>query len=405
MVAAIRVTTLSRNSCWGLKVLTCILISACTGRDGPGVAVGDSVPNFGHPDSVLFWSPEQQLAGFPNYDQIFDTRAVAPSSDPFPLPSRPRDFSDLRYQVDGISYSLEDFLTHNRVAGLLVLKEGAIVLEEYRMGHRSEAPWVSYSVTKSVVSLLIGAAIRDGHIRGIDDRVIEYLPELQGTEYEDVLIAHVLQMASGVEWNEDYTDPSADVSREIGMTNSQRLSYLGSKARVAEPGTRFNYNTGETHLAGAVLRAAIDADLADYLSATVWQPFGMEHGANWRLVEPEGAEHGGCCISATLRDFGRIGMFALREGELRNGQQVLPLDWLSESTSPSIGNPGYGYLWWLGEGSSYSARGIFGQGIFVDPSDETVLVTQGAWPAPTGREFSEHRDAFFAALKRALHEF
>ena len=404
MVEEARVKIPRRLVLSALGVLSCISIGACTGgetSDTPAIAGG---PPFGHPDSVLFWTPEQQLAGFPNYDQIFDTRALAPSADPFPLPSRPTDFSELQYEVDGTSYSLEDFLTHNRVAGLLVLDGGEIVLEEYRMGHEPDVPWVSYSVTKSVVSLLIGAAIRDGHIQGVDDRVAEYLPELQGTGYEGVSIAHLLQMASGVEWDEDYTDPGADVSREIGMTNSERLSYIGSKPRVDEPGARFNYNTGETHLAGAVLRAAIDGDLADYLAATVWQPFGMEHDANWRLVESDGAEHGGCCISATLRDFGRIGMFALREGVLRNGEQVLPVDWMTESTSPSTGNPGYGNLWWLGEGSSYSARGIFGQGIFVDPSDETVIATQGAWPEPTGREFSAHRDAFFAAMKRFLEK-
>ena len=128
----------------------------------------------------------------------------------------------------------------------------------------------------------------------------------------------------------------------------------------------------------------------------------MEHDANWRLVEPGGAEHGGCCISATLRDYGRLGMFALRAGTLPNGDRTLPPGWMDASTTPSAANPRYGYLWWLGEGQSFSARGIFGQGIFIEPSDNIVIVTHSAWPVPTGREFSAHRGALIAAVKRNL---
>ncbi len=398
----------SRNP-WGFRVAfwACLTLVACAPSGEPDRRGGDDANQaaaYGHPDSVLFWTPEQQLAGFPNYDRIFETRAIPAGSDPFPLPRRLRDFSGLSYKVEERSYDLEAFLEHNRVAGLLVLKEGSIVLEEYRLGHRPETLWVSYSVAKSVVSLLIGAAIRDGYIKGIGEPVTQYLPVLRGTSYEGVTIGHVLQMASGVEWNEDYTDPAADVSLEIGMTNQERLSFLSSKKRLVDPGVRFNYNTGETHLAGAVLGAAIGNHLATYLGSKIWQPFGMEHDANWRLVEPGGAEHGGCCISATLRDYGRLGMFALRAGTLRNGDQTLPPGWMDASKAPSAGNPGYGYLWWLGDGQSYAARGIFGQGIFIDPSDNVVIVTHSAWPVPTGTEFSAHRDALVAALKQTLNE-
>ena len=107
-------------------------------------------------------------------------------------------------------------------------------------------------------------------------------------------------------------------------------------------------------------------------------------------------------ISATLRDYGRIGMFALRAGALPGGEAILPTRWMEMSTTPSTANPGYGYLWWLGNGHSFAARGIFGQGIFIDPSDSTVIVTHSAWPTPTGAEFSTHRDAMIAAVKEAL---
>ena len=382
----------------------CLVLQSCSPvQTDRSIAQDDlDAHDYGHPDSVLFWTPEQQLAGFPNYERLFETRTVSASPKPLPLALDSADLSGVLYEVDGRTYDLEAFLEHNRVAGLLVLREGAIVLEEYRLGHGPETTWVSYSVAKSVVSLLMGAAIHDGYVESVDELVTTYLPSLRRTSYEGVTIRNVLQMSSGVEWNEDYTDPGADVSLEIGLTTLERLRFLSSKRSLSPPGTRFNYNTGETHLVGAVLRAAIGNNLATYLTSQIWQPFGMEHDASWMLVEPAGAEHGGCCISATLRDYGRIGLFALRGGTSSEGGMALPEGWMEASTTPSASNPGYGYLWWLGDGESYAARGIFGQAIFIDPSDATVIVTHSAWPTPTGTEFSAHRDALVAALKRAL---
>ncbi|NNL30606.1 MAG: serine hydrolase [Gemmatimonadetes bacterium] len=229
----------------------------------------------------------------------------------------------------------------------------------------------------------------------------QYLPQLRGTAYEGVSLENVLQMVSGVAWNEDYTDPSADVSLEIGMTDRERLAFIGSKPRATDPGTQFNYSTGETHLVGAVLRSAIDGSLAEFLASRIWGPFGMEHPANWRLVEPDGGEHGGCCISASLRDYARIGLFALGDGVLPDGRRVLPAGWMEASTAPSATNPGYGYLWWLSE-DGYSARGIFGQGVFVFPEESTVVALHSAWPEPVGSDFSTHRDSFIEAVRRAL---
>ena len=356
----------------------------------------------GHPDSVLFWNPDQQLAGFPNYDRIFPTRRLPAGTDPLPLPAAPRDLGDLRYQVEGEEFGVDDFMEVNQQTGLIVVRDGRVLLERYTLGHTRDTRWVSYSVAKSVVSLLIGAAIQDGYILGVDDPVTRYLPLLEGSGYDGATVRDVLHMASGVEWNEDYTDPQADVSREIGLPNLDRLRFYAEKPRVAEPGTRFNYSTGETHLVGALLRSAVGNNLTEYLHQKIWEPFGMESEANWRLVEPSGPEHGGCCISATLRDYARLGLFALADGTLADGTRVVPEGWMAESLAPSPGYPGYGYLWWLGEDGSYSARGIFGQLIFVDPSMELVVATHGVWEAPVGRRFSAHRDAFLDALRESL---
>lgn len=153
---------------------------------------------------------------------------------------------------------------------------------------------------------------------------------------------------------------------------------------------------------GAVVRAAVGNNLSAYLRQKVWEPFGMEGDANWMLVEPYGPEYAGCCISATLRDYARLGLFALADGVLDDGRRVLPDGWMEESTTPSPTNPGYGYLWWLEGDGSFTARGIFGQMIHVDPSLDLVIATHGAWPEPTGEAFTEHRDAFVQAVKSVL---
>ena len=213
--------------------------------------------------------------------------------------------------------------------------------------------------------------------------VTEYLPLLDGSAYEDVTIRQAMQMASGVQWNEDYGDPNSDVSQAALLTTLAKLQYLAGQPRTAAPGERFNYNSGETTLVGAVLRSAIGNNLATYLTSQIWGPFGMESDANWMLLEPDGAENGGCCISATLRDYGRIGLFAMSGGVLRNGERVLPSNWMAESTTPSPGNDGYGYLWWLHDGEAFAGVGIFGQMIWIDPTEDIVVVTHSACPGAT----------------------
>lgn len=376
-------------------------LTACT-PPVPGGEREELDPNVGHPDSVLFWTPEQQLAGFPNYDLIFPVRPVPASSQPLALIDVPADFESLRYVVEGDTFDLEGFLEHNHVAGVLILQDTTVLFERYRLGHQPSQPWVSYSVTKSVVSLLVGAAIRDGYISSVQDSVTTYLPSLRGSAYDGVTIENVLQMSSGVEWNEDYTDPDADVSREIGMTALERLANLSQLPRAAEPGSRFNYSTGETHLVGSLVRAAVGNNLATLLEWKIWEPFGMEHDAHWRLVEDGGAEHGGCCLSATLRDYGRLGLYAMRNGRLSSGEETLPAGWMQRSTTPASTYDGYGYSWWLGDDGNFAARGIFGQAIIVRPTERLVIATHGVWPQPVGASFSAHRDAFADAVAAAL---
>lgn len=367
----------------------------------PPAAEAEDWSGFGDLENVLNWTPEQQLRGYRSIDRIYPTRPVTSSDDPYPLPSNLIELTDLRYEVAGATFDVDRFFEHNHLVGLLVIKRGKVVVERYARGNTPETNWYSFSVAKSVVSMLIGAAVHDGYIQSLDTAVTDYLPLLAGSAYDEVSIRDAMQMASGVAWDEDYTDPQSDIA-STGGSALDRLRYLRNKPRVATPGEVFNYNTAETNLLGAVLRAAIGNNLSTYLEHKIWRPFGMEYDANWLLLAPGGAEHAGCCLSATLRDYGRIGLFAMRDGRLRDGTPVLPGGWMAESTRSSRANQGYGFLWWLRGSGVYDAIGIYGQAIHIDPAEELVIVTHSAWPRATGREFSGHRSAFFEAVTALL---
>ncbi len=210
-------------------------------------------------------------------------------------------------------------------------------------------------------------------------------------------------MSSGVQWNEDYADPDSDINR-FPTNTLEVYEYLRDKPRDVAPGEVFNYNTAETNLVGTLLRSAIGNNLATYLSEKIWQPFGMEADANWMLTETGGGEFGGCCISATLRDYGRIGLFALGDGRLPDGTQVLPDNWIAESTSPSKGYAGYGYLWWLHERGVYRASGIFGQGIYINPQEKVVIALHSARAVASKDSDWALQFALYAALTEAVRD-
>ena len=352
--------------------------------------------------SVLFLSQEDRRIAFRNMASLSPSRFIEAGDAVYPLRETPVDLDDVSYEVAGESYGLADYLQDPAHVGLIVVRDGDILLEEYAGGNDENSVWVSFSVTKSVTSMLIGAAIQDGFIKSVDEPVVDYLPRLRGTSYEHASIRNVLNMASGVSWNEDYADPASDVA-QAGAANGLLLAnYLGGLPGEDEPGEVFNYNTGETNLVGEILRAAIGNNATTYLVHKIWQPFGMEFDAWWSLGRAGGAELGGCCISASLRDYARLGIFAMNGGRLHDGSRVLPEDWMGESTQPSKGYEGYGYLWWLFDDGSYAARGIFGQLIRIFPEDGLVIAAHGNAEAATGTDFHAHQQAAVQAIRDYL---
>src|SRR5690242_3549017 len=365
-------------------------------QQGPAAASGtDRYPHAAEPigtvrqiyDAAL--SPELAVHTFRNIDRLFPTRRIPRSANPLPLPSAASLLTDVRFTDRGTAHDLQDYLELNRVAGLLVLDHGRIALERYRFGNGPHTRWMSMSIAKSITSTLIGAARKQGSIASLTDSVTHYVPALAGSAYDGVTIRDVLMMASGVRWNETYTDPTSDRRRlleaQISQVPGSALALMRALPRAAEPGTVNNYNTGETLVAANVLRNAVKRPLATYLGERIWSRFGMEADANWWLDSPDGVEIGGSGISATLRDYGRFGLFLLENG-VAGGDSILPAGWIHEATAPKVlrgGTPlDYGYLWWTGADGAFAAEGIYGQFLYVNPAAHIVIVVLSARSSP-----------------------
>ncbi len=355
-----------------------------------------------------------QVHTFRHIDRLFPVRIVKHGPHVLALPRASRLLAKVEFTSGGKAYDLIDYMALNRVTALLVLKDGKIAFEDYEMGNTEQTRWMSMSVVKSITSSLVGAAIQDGHIGSIDDSVTQYVANLKGSAYDGVSIRYLLEMASGVKWDETYTNPASDRRRMLEAQIAQRpgaiLDLMAKLPRAGAPGTIWNYSTGETFVAGAVVRAAVGRPLADYLSERIWTKAGMEADATWWLESPDGLEIGGSGLSATLRDYGRFGLF-LMNGGIAKGEKILPDGWVREAGSRKmIGGKivDYGYMIWpfaatpgsVNDGA-FQALGIYGQHIYVNPKERVVIVVWSALPKPTGKEVIADED-FFAAAAAAL---
>jgi len=343
---------------------------------------------------VLSWKLEQRDAAFRAMDRLpvlAKVNQAEPSANPLPLPQgAPLDIPNV-----------DQYMAGQRAAGLVIIQDGKVRFERYGLGFDAAGRWTSFSVAKSFTSTLVGAAIQDGHIKSLDDKVSQYIPDLRGSAYDDVSVRQLLMMSSGVRWNEDYEDPKADVAQfnnakpEPGMDAT--VSYLRKLPRAHPPGTVWHYNTGETNLVGVLVSSAVKKPLARYLEEKIWQPAGMEAPATW-LLGQTGHEIAGCCIQAATRDFARFGLFVLANGNA-GGKQIVPTDWFSMATvkQKDIGEPGhgYGFQWWTYDDGSFAAQGIFGQGIFIDPKRKLVIASNANWTRATMGPEPEAREAFY----------
>lgn len=360
--------------------------------------------------------PIEHQRTFVTPEMNFATRAVEAGAPVRPLTYCNRPLPDFPIAWNGATYDIYDYVSRNRVAGLLVMKNDEIRLEHYDLGIDAQTRWLSMSMAKSISTTLIGAAIQDGFIKNVDEPLTTYLPDFTGTAFDGVTVKTLMQMTSGVRWNDDQTDANSERRHMLEMQIAQQdgaiMRYMAERPRAAAPGTQWCYSTGDTHVVGALVKAATGKWLSDYLSEKIWSKLGMEQDGAWWLEAPEGLEVAGSGFFATLRDYARFARFILDDGVI-DGIRVLPEGWVREAGSArEIGGKrvDYGYMWWIVPGAdgslddgAFTARGIFGQLMYINPKQRVICVVLSARSKPASMINPAVADnAFFNALVEAV---
>lgn len=357
-------------------------------------------------ESLLFWSQEEKDRRFPIMQDIFPSHRVSAGGEPY-LFKKGEQFTP--HWSDGTN--LDSYMRDNHIGGVIVLKDDKIKMEAYKDGLNKETVWTSFSMAKSVSSILLGVALKEGDIESLDDPLQKYIPELKGDDYGKVTVRQLLTMTSGIAWNEDYEDPNSDVAQmylqSCEQEESHILTYMKPLKFVHTPGEHWNYSTGETDLLGILIQKATGVNLASYLSEKIWKPWGMKYDAYWLADECSGLNIGGSGISASLRDYARLGELMLKGGK-QGDKNLLSEEWRTEATSllyeTDDQGGGYGYLWWRFKDGSYAAIGIFGQMIYVNPHKSLVIAQIAAWPNASSKELSKKRQDFIEAVENGIDE-
>lgn len=377
----------------------------------PWMAVAEPPPavlNYRH---HMFDPPVMTLANR-TIELMFDTVRIEPGSRVWKLPTKQRPL-DFTYEVEGKTYRGADALENTYTDALLIIKNGVIVHEAYLNRTDERTHFMSYSMAKTLNSVMMGFALQDGYVESVEDPVLKYAPELEGTAYDGATLRDVLQMRSGADWNDNFFQPgpSKDINEQAFMRGETRFVTAASWAkRKHPPGEVFNYNTVDAAVIGLVLERAAKKPISQYMSERLWKPAGMERYGFYVLDGPPGVgrEFTGGGFNAVLRDYGRIGLMMLQNGTA-NRRPLLPSSWVAESTTPPStpgGRPdqdlGYAYFWWtLNDSKAYTALGGEGQFLFVDPETQTVIVKLSHAPVgPAGQRVSAEAFAFLKAASK-----
>lgn len=357
------------------------------------------------------WNQQQRAIGFRNDYRSYDGD-VFHAANGQPLPRAPQNLSKVGYQLHGRSYQLKDYLKRNNVTGMMVIKDGKVVWDYYANGNNTTTLWTSRSVGKSIVSTLVGVALNEGKIKSLDDKVVKYNPDVRGTAWEHVTVRQLLQHTSGVNWNEDYTNPQSDFS-QLTQCEAHPNTYACVNSLVkdpkrkayAKPGKAWSYSSGGAWLLGDTLEKATGESIAKYLQDKIWQPYGMNRDGVWHSYAVGKHDAGAHGFNATLEDWGKFGLFVMNNGTLPDGQQILPKNWVKDARSWNKAKNSvnklhpegtYGYEWWNNSvpatatdvapttGLSYQdsmwALGIYGQIIMVNQAQKLVIVQWSTWP-------------------------
>ena len=384
------------NDCHSLKLAVC---PAPTDTQLPDVK------------NMLTWDQQQRVVGFRNDYRSYEGD-VFKAGKAMPIPRAAQDLSGVTYQYHGVNVALKDYLKRNSVTGMMVIKDGKIVWDYYGQGNTPTTLWTSRSVGKSVVSTLVGVALKEGKITSLDDEVVKYNPDVRGTAWEHVTIRQLLQHTSGVTWGEDYTNPKSDFAQLTQCeANSDTYHCVNKLVKdpqrkaYAKPGQAWSYSSGGAWLLGDTLEKATGKSLAQNLQEKIWQPNGMINDGVWHSYQVGKHDVGAHGFNATLEDWGKFGLFIMNDGVLPDGTKMLPDHWVADARawnraekSVTAAHPdgSYGYEWWnnsvpanavnvgpkhgLESQDTLWALGIFGQMIVVNQKEKLVIVQWSTWP-------------------------
>ncbi|QKJ86235.1 serine hydrolase [Paramixta manurensis] len=379
----------------------------------PGLSACPTPLDASLPDvkNMLTWDQNDRVVGFRN-DYRSYAGDVFKAGTPVPLARAPHSLAQAVYHYHGHQYNLNDYIKRNSVTGMMVIKDGKIAWDYYGAGNTKQTLWTSRSVGKSVVSTLVGVALKEGKIASLDDKIVKYNPDVRGTAWEQVTVRQLLQHTSGVKWDENYKDPKSDFAQltacEAGNATYdcvKKLVINPQRKALAAPGTAWSYSSGGAWLLGDTLEKATGMPIAQYLQDKIWQPWGMTHDGVWHSYAQGQHDVGAHGFNATLEDWGKFGLFILNNGVLPDGKQQLPDNWVKDARSWNTAKDSvtaahpdgsYGYEWWnnsvpanagdvapktgLNSADTQWALGIYGQMIVVNQKENLVIVQWSTWP-------------------------
>lgn len=359
--------------------------------------------------AIIFWQRIQEIRGAIKYGSLFETEKLFENfrtwckqypntnlnhnDQIYQLPNHYRELPET-YVYEGKNIKVSEWIKRTDTTGIIVIKDGNVVFENYYHGNNKLSHAIVFSVSKSFVSFLIGVALEEGKIESLHDPVDKYVPDLKGSGYEGVSIKNVLQMSSGIKFTEDYHDLKSDIARLAAAVSVGSLDkFIASLKNERTPGSYNKYVSADTQVLSMVLKEATNKSLTDYMQEKLWSQLGAEHNAEW-LTDKYGTEMALGGLNVTIRDLARFGLLYLNKGQNFKGEQLVSSDWIEASVTPDAphlmpgrDNPnsewilGYGYQWWIPEipEGDYAAIGIYGQFIYVHPEFNVVIAKTSAY--------------------------
>lgn len=366
---------------------------------------------------IHLFDEDQIVHNFQNMESIFDASNLEPSPQPLIFPKR-LDFKQIEtFDYQGKTYNLDEYLKRTNHEGLLILHKDTIVYEQYANGLTPTTTHISWSMSKSVLATMLGIAHDEGLFQ-LDEPVTKYLPQFKGTGYDGVPIKHLLQMSSGVGFNEDYTDYNSDINRfgRMFAKGSSFEDFAKSLKNEKPSGTYNHYVSMDTQVLGILLAKITGQSLTEFAQKRLWNPMGMQDNAQW-IIDDVGFEMALGGLNVTMRDYAKLGQLYLHNGQL-NGNKILSRDWIRAAITPdaphlqpgdhgmSSNHYGYGFQWWIpgGDEGDFFAAGIYNQYIYVQPKKDLVIVKLTA-NHHFKTEGSVTKDVHLAMLKAMADRF